>query len=83
MHDPMVVAFEIRRPWPERQARPFGKTRWRFRGAFWNIAGRGLYWPGLVTIWHVEPEGRDSGRRDGSDCQGRLRDHAQRGLRPQ
>ena len=61
MHDPMVVAFEIRRPWPERQARPFGKTRWRFRGAFWNIAGRGLYWPGLVTIWHVEPEGRDSG----------------------
>jgi hypothetical protein len=43
MHDPMVVAFEIRRPWPER-------TSWcRF------------YWPALITVWHVEPGGRDAG----------------------
>jgi hypothetical protein len=28
---------------------------------FWTIAGRGIYWPGLVTVWHVEPGGHDSG----------------------
>jgi hypothetical protein len=61
MHDPMCVAFEIRRPWPKRQARTFGKERWRFKGAFWNFAGRGYYWPGLITVWHVEPDGHDSG----------------------
>lgn len=27
----------------------------------WRIAGRGWYWPALVTVWHVEPGGRDSG----------------------
>lgn len=61
MHDPSVVAFTIPRPWPKRQARPFGKTRWRFHGKFWNIAGRGIYWPSIITVWHVEPGGRDSG----------------------
>jgi len=40
MHDPMTVAFEIKRPWP---APPFADTTWR-------------YWPALVTIWHVDPE---------------------------
>jgi hypothetical protein len=44
MHDPMVVAFEIRRPWPRRS----------------SGSGR-RYWPSLVTVWHVEPGGRDSG----------------------
>lgn len=76
MHDPMVVAFEIRRPWPKRtkhsDANP-GAPRWKARSqwatwrkpwagwsAFWTIAGRGLYWPALITIWHVEPDGQDS-----------------------
>jgi hypothetical protein len=79
MHDPMVVAFTIRRPWPCRDrshdARP-GKPRWHMRyqwatwwtlwkpgtwTVFWVLAGRGWYWPSLITIWHVEPRGHDSG----------------------
>jgi hypothetical protein len=28
-------------------------------GAFWVIAGRGYYWPLIITIWHREPGGRD------------------------
>ncbi|WP_431977627.1 hypothetical protein [Micromonospora haikouensis] len=94
MHDPMVVAFTIRRPFPQRStshdAKP-GKPRWSIRhhhtcgsscgadrakheasnpfpwwrpgsySTFWTIAGRGWYWPSLITIWHVEPGGRDSG----------------------
>lgn len=59
MHDPDVVAFDIKRPWPER-SEPMGKERWRFRGSFWTIAGHGLYWPDLVTVWHREPGGRDA-----------------------
>lgn len=64
MHDPLVVAFEIRRPWPSvadwrtEQAARTG-ARWRVDGAFWVIAGRGLYWPGLVTVWHRDPSGYD------------------------
>lgn len=42
MHDPDVVAFEIRRPWPERTS-------------------TGLYWPPVITVWHREPGGADSG----------------------
>lgn len=61
MHDPMVVAFQIVRPWPQRQKTPFGGARWRFKGKFWAIAGRGFYWPSLITVWHVEPNGHDSG----------------------
>lgn len=61
MHDPKCVAFSIARPWPKRQHRPFGKERWRVSGKFWNIAGRGIYWPDLITVWHVEPNGHDSG----------------------
>lgn len=45
MHDPMTVAFDIARPWPKRVR--WGKRRW--------------YWPAVITIWHVEPGGRDSG----------------------
>lgn len=40
MHDPMTVAFEIRRPWPKRSS---------------NFNGR-RYWPTMATIWHVDPE---------------------------
>ena len=76
MHDPDVVAFDIRRPWPQRDhshdAKP-GGPRWkaRYRWAtwarpwrgwrcFWTIAGRGLYWPSFITIWHCEPNGADA-----------------------
>lgn len=45
MHDPLVVAFEIRRPWPKRS----------------GIDVRRWYWPPLVTVWHREPGGHDSG----------------------
>lgn len=64
MRDPMVVAFEIRRPWPRREKRPLTRDtgRWAIQGVYWTLAGRWhLYWPGLITIWHVEPDGRDSG----------------------
>jgi hypothetical protein len=64
MHDPLTVAFEIRRPWPrpdkwktEHSARTGG--RWQFNGAFWVVAGRGLYWPCLITVWHRDPSGYD------------------------
>lgn len=90
MHDPNVVAFNIRRPWPKREkmydAKP-GRPRWKIRyrhdechadcthgdrtlfpwwrpssyRVFWTLAGRGFYWPSLITVWHVEPNNRDSG----------------------
>lgn len=41
MHDPMTVAFEIKRPWPQ--------------GRSGLGAGRRYFSP-LVTIWHVDPE---------------------------
>jgi len=28
---------------------------------FWTVAGHGLYWPSLITVWHREPGGNDSG----------------------
>lgn len=64
MHDPMTVVFEIRRPWPKpapfetRQAARTG-TRWRAGGAYWVLAGHGLYFPCLITIWHRDPSGYD------------------------
>ncbi len=61
MHDPMVVAFEIRRPRPRKSDSGVSSPRSSFRGCFWQIAGRRYYWPGLITIWHVEPDGHDSG----------------------
>lgn len=64
MHDPLTVAFEIPRPWPkmaswrtEHAARD--GVRWRIGGPFWVVAGRGLYFPDLITVWHREPGGRD------------------------
>lgn len=61
MHDPMVVAFTIRRPWPTRSTCGNRSNRWSCRGVFWRVAGHTLYWPSLITVWHVEPGGRDSG----------------------
>jgi len=63
MHDPQTVAFEIRRPWPQRSSFHGGKKgpRWKIgASAFWTLAGREYYWPGLITIWHVDPSGFDS-----------------------
>ena len=45
MHDPDVVAFTIRRPWPRRRRTLLGRR----------------YWPPLVTVWHREPRGHDAG----------------------
>jgi hypothetical protein len=28
---------------------------------FWRIAGRDYFWPPLITVWHREPGGHDSG----------------------
>lgn len=66
MHDPDVVAFEIRRPWPRRDRSHDAATgpdgrRWRARRGFWTVAGKGFYFPSMITIWHHEPGGRDSG----------------------
>lgn len=62
MHDPMTVAFEIRRPWPKRQCgRKISEKRWKIGlSPFWNLAGVEYYWPGLITVWHVDPSGFDS-----------------------
>lgn len=40
MHDPMTLAFSIKRPWPHRFK--LGRSR--------------PYWPSIVDIWHVDPE---------------------------
>jgi hypothetical protein len=45
MHDPLVVAFEIRRPWPCCSAAPSEQR----------------HWPLMITVWHREPGGHDSG----------------------
>jgi len=64
MHDPLTVAFEIRRPWPEaadwrtEQAARTG-TRWRFGAPYMVLAGRGLYFPCMITVWHRDPSGYD------------------------
>jgi hypothetical protein len=52
MHDPFVVAFEIRRPWP-RISRP--------RTTDGRTLPAHLYWPRLVVVWHREPGGNDAG----------------------
>jgi hypothetical protein len=62
MHDPDVVAFEIRRPWPRRDRSAMARGPfWTFRGPFWTLGGIGFYWPCMITIWHREPGGADSG----------------------
>jgi hypothetical protein len=91
MHDPMVVAHEVLRPWPQVHglgSRGNDGVRWKMRhyhdcgswcaddpphhagsfpwykissySRFWRVAGRELYWPALIVIWHVEPGGRDA-----------------------
>jgi hypothetical protein len=61
VHDPDVVAFSIRRPWPTASSLPSVNARWRVRWPFVSVLGRELYFPDLITIWHREPGGADSG----------------------
>jgi len=75
MHDPLVVAHTIRRPWPRisrRRTNQDGRLRIRYSWrkwydirpsnfcVFWFIGPLELYWPSFITVWHVEPGGRDS-----------------------
>lgn len=73
MHDPLVVAFEIPLPIPRRvRWREQGPRRWGVDGApgyaWWRphryslrLAGRAYGLRYGVTVWHREPDGRDSG----------------------
>lgn len=53
MHDPMTVAFTIKRPWPQRRSVHVTRTG--------ESVTMPRYWPSWATIWHVDPES------DGSD----------------
>lgn len=60
MHDPLVVAFHIRRPWPQRTSRKARHAEKWWRPPYVNIRGREWWFPSLITIWHNEPGGADS-----------------------
>ena len=59
MHDPLVVAFGIRRPWPK-SSMGGPLRRWAWEPPFVTIAGRRWYFPAIVTVWHREPGGADA-----------------------
>lgn len=63
MHDPMVVVFRLSRPWPQRPRR-LSRTKARFKTHFPFVRKFGwqLYFPPMVTFWHVEPGDADSGK---------------------
>lgn len=60
MHDPDVVLFQIRRPWPT-------VRRLRYKATsgvslpYVRYLGFEAYFPSVVTVWHSEPRGADSG----------------------
>lgn len=73
MHSPEVLAFSIKRPWPEVRKQPHRRNapRWQsvwhrrddgshFLTPFAYVAGRELYFPSAIDIWHMEPGGHDS-----------------------
>lgn len=60
MHDPLVVAFEIHAPWLRRAIPVMKGVRWRW-GRYVVLAGRWYRWSSLITVWHREPGGHDSG----------------------
>ena len=66
MHDPDVVLFEIRRPWPHIRKLRYDAPR-GMSFPFARALGFEAYWPSVVTVWHNEPNGADSGTvcRDG------------------
>jgi len=49
---------------------PFPWWRPHSYSRFWRLAGRELYWPPLITVWHREPGGADAL----SVCRDRYRD---------
>ena len=61
MHSPMVVAFEIRRPWPKVRKTKHNRREIFSTSPFWYFKGWELYSPGVITVWHIEPGGADSG----------------------
>jgi hypothetical protein len=63
MHDPEVVAFEIRRPWPHRvrYRNISASDRPRLDLPYVAALGRWWFFPEMITVWHVEPGGHDSG----------------------
>lgn len=63
MHDPKVIAFDIPRPWPQKHTTMRrNPPRWKIGiSRFWYLNGSEFYWPPLVTVWHNEPGGHDSG----------------------
>lgn len=73
MHDPLTVAFEIRkpwfkyRPWPKKHRHGYEKRfAWEHRLSDKDKKGRERMWPegyreSFITIWHKDPE------RDGTD----------------
>lgn len=75
MHDPMVVAWSIPRPWPKISKRKRDTKRlwymryewakwykpWEGWRKFWRFGNIEVYWPDIITIWHNEPNGHDSG----------------------
>lgn len=60
MHDDHTVAFTVLRPWPEVRRQRGRPVPWRWGSPFVNIAGRELYFPPLITVWHVEPNNGDT-----------------------
>lgn len=72
MHDPMIVAFEIKypwwrdKPWPKKFRHEHDK-KWAWDHGMKDLQdGRGSMWPKgyrdtFLTIWHVDPE------KDGTD----------------
>jgi hypothetical protein len=66
MHDPLVVAFDIRLPVPLKTSPTFkkipGGKHWYFsKRWYFQFGQRAWRCPILVTVWHREPGGHDSG----------------------
>jgi hypothetical protein len=61
MHDPMTLAWTIKRPWPKVSRRRYAKPKRNRRTLFRHLGPWELYWPSIVDCWHVEPGGNDSG----------------------
>lgn len=62
MHDPMTLAWTIRRPFPQIRKRTMThRPPFRWRSSHWYIGRWTFYWPSIIDCWHVEPKGHDSG----------------------
>lgn len=65
MHDPLVVAFDVRLPIPRKTDPTFikipGGKRWLFNGHYFQVGRHAWRLPVLLVVWHREPGGADSG----------------------